>query len=72
MDNLAGELVYTADKYDLEELRMICEDKLITMILVDNCIDLSRLSDAHSLEKTWKLSDTIHHRKLWRDWKICV
>lgn len=42
LNYLAGELVYTADKYDLQDLNMICEQKLISMISVDNCIDLSK------------------------------
>jgi len=42
-DYLADELVIAADKYRIEDLKMICEQKLISQISADNCIDLFKL-----------------------------
>lgn len=56
LNDLAGELVYTADKYHLEDLNMNNEQKLISLISVDNCIDLLKLSDAHFLKQLNKIN----------------
>lgn len=50
-DYLAGELVIAADRYRIENLKMICEQKLISLISADNCIDLFELVDAVSLKQ---------------------
>lgn len=49
LNHLAGELIFAADKYQIEDLKIICEHKLITMISIQNCIHLLQVSDAHSL-----------------------
>ena len=46
-----AELVVAADKYVIDDLKSICEEKLLTQVSAENCIDLLKLSDAHSLKQ---------------------
>lgn len=47
---LAVELAVAADKYQIEHLKLICEQKVLSVISVENCIDLLKLSGIHSLK----------------------
>ena len=51
LNDLAEELMLAAEKYQIEDLKMICEQKLIIMISIENRIDLLKDSDAHSLDQ---------------------
>ena len=43
-----------ADKYHIDHLKLICEEKLLTQVSAENCIGLFKLSNAHSLKQLEK------------------
>ena len=55
LNDLAAELVVAADKYDIDHLELICEEKLLTHVSAENCIGLFKLSNVHSLKQLEKV-----------------
>ena len=55
LNYLAAELVVVADKYDIDNLKLICEEKRVLQIWAENCIILLKLADIrdwlHQLEQ---------------------
>lgn len=39
---------------DIDDLKLICEEKLLTQVSAENCIGLFKLSNAHSLKQLEK------------------
>lgn len=46
-DDLADKLLMAADKYELDGLKRLCEDKLVGQLHADNVYDCLRLADDH-------------------------
>lgn len=51
LDDLVTELVVAANTFKIEDLVLICEQKIISLISTENCINLLKLSDAISLHQ---------------------
>ena len=58
LNDLAAELVVAADKYDIDHLKLICEEKLLTQVSAENCI-IGRTF----FKTTRTRSSSIHQRK---------
>ncbi|XP_065205254.1 speckle-type POZ protein-like [Planococcus citri] len=50
-DNLACDLLAAADKYDLDDLKKICEDSVYMSLSVDNASNVLILADRHNVNK---------------------
>lgn len=48
LEKLNAELLAAADKYDLERLKVMCEESMCSNLNVDNAADVLILSDMHS------------------------
>ena len=47
LDGKAADLLVAAEKYDLKELKRMCEDKLCVNLNLDNALDMLVLADLH-------------------------
>ena len=47
LDEKAADLLVAAEKYDLKELKLMCEDNLCVNLNLDNAIDMLVLADLH-------------------------
>ena len=56
LDALASDLLGTSDKYELNYLKKICEDKLCSTLKVDNSIECLVLGDLHNASKLKKMA----------------
>ncbi|KAK4470078.1 hypothetical protein MN116_006542 [Schistosoma mekongi] len=51
MNRLAHELLAAADKYQLERLKIMCEEALVESLSVENACDIFGLADMHNAEQ---------------------
>ena len=51
VDQMAQQLLAAADKYDVRDLKLICEDVLTKQLTVDNCVKTLIFADIHSADK---------------------
>ena len=50
LDELAGELLAAAEKYQLDDLKERCERRLVFMTTVDNAVDMLQLADLYNAD----------------------
>ncbi|KAK2161622.1 hypothetical protein LSH36_113g04013 [Paralvinella palmiformis] len=51
LDKMADDLLAAADKYDLERLKVMCEEALCSSLVVDNVSEVLVLADLHSAQQ---------------------
>lgn len=51
LDKMADDLLAAADKYNLERLKVMCEDALCSNLTIENVCDILVLADLHSAEQ---------------------
>jgi len=56
LDEMASELLAAADKYDLERLKVMCEESLCTNLSVENVAGIVILADLHSASQLKQVS----------------
>jgi len=65
LESNAENLLVAADKYDLKELKVLCEDHLCAKLSQDNVLDILVLADIHcaSTLRSWALQFVADNRK---------
>ena len=54
VDQIAQQLLAAAEKYDVKDLKLICEDVLTKQLTVDNCVKTLIFADIHLENKLKK------------------
>ena len=75
-EDVAHDLLRAADKYQLEQLKNICEDKLCESLDIGNCMKYLVLSDIQGADKLREMSmelivknmDLIMESAVYRNW----